>query len=412
MKKIIAGFACLLLVGFTVCGQSIYSFEGLGSLEHQGMTNNVGMGEIGIGAPTIWHINTQNPANLVYNSFSTFQLGIEVDQRDFTGQDISGSDTRGGLRFLNYAFPIVAGKWSSSIGILPYSTVNYNTFSEGPIAGSDDVTQVSDNRGEGGLTHFYWANGFKIKKLLVGVRANYTFGSINRESTISVGGTEVPVSIISYQDQESYSDLNFQFGLGYRHVLSEKNFLHFGATYSPQSKLNGTSEILLVRLSSTGREIDSQDILTSNVNSDLPTSFGFGMSYQRLNSVTIGLDIEVQQWKNIERGDDSFNNFNKIAFGADWIPDYDDVNSYFQRARYSIGLNRTRLPYIVNDQALTDFGINFGASLPVSSFSSLDLAFKIGQLGESGNGLIRENYYKIVLGATINDRWFIKRRYD
>ncbi len=412
MMKFAASFACLFVVGISLHAQSIYSFEGLGSLQHQGMPNNLGMGEVGIGTPTIWHVNTQNPANLVYNNFSTFQVGIELDNRNFTGKDVSGSDLQGGLRFLGYAFPIMPGKWSSSIGILPYSSVNYNTFSEGTIDGSDGVDQISDNRGEGGLTNFYWSNGFKIKKFLIGIRANYTFGSIEKESTISIGGIDVPLSTVSYQDQESYSDINFQFGLGYRHVLAEQTFLHFGATYSPQSQLNGSSELLLVRLSSTGREIDSQEILTGDIRRDLPTSLGFGMSYQRLNNFNVGFDIEFQQWKNVERGAESFNNFNKIAIGADWIPDYDDVNSYFQRARYSIGVNRTRLPYIVNDQALTDFGINFGASLPVSSFSSLDIAFKIGQLGEAGNGLIRENYYKIVIGATINDRWFIQRKYD
>jgi len=40
------------------------------------------------------------------------------------------------------------------------------------------------------------------------------------------------------------------------------------------------------------------------------------------------------------------------------------------------------------------------------------MAFKIGQLGETNNGLIKETYFKVVLGATINDRWFIKRKYD
>ena len=91
---------------------------------------------------------------------------------------------------------------------------------------------------------------------------------------------------------------------------------------------------------------------------------------------------------------------------------YDNVSSFWKRAKYSAGFNYHKLPYIVNNQALIDFGINFGASLPVNGYSSLDLAFKWGQLGETTNGLIKETYYKVVLGATINDRWFIKRKYD
>lgn len=413
MKKFLAGFACLIIAGSTLEAQSVYSFEGLGSLEHQGMPNNVGAGEVGIGSPTIWHVNTLNPANLVYNSFSTFQLGLELDQRRFTGDGISGNDTKGALRFLAYAFPIMPGKWSSSFGILPYSSVNYNTFSEGPVDGNADVTQISDNRGEGGLTNFYWANGFRVAgSLFLGVRANYTFGSIDKSSIITIGGEDVSLSTISYEDKESYSDINLQFGAGYRYSFNENQYLNLGATFSPQSNFNGTSELSLNRLTGTGREIESQTVSTTKIARDLPQSIGLGISYQKLNNLTIGLDWELQQWEDVAQSDESFTNFSKIAIGVDWIPDYDDINSYFQRARYSFGLNRVTLPYIVNNQTLTDFGINFGASLPVSGFSSVDVAAKMGRLGESGNGLIRENYFKIVIGATINDRWFIKRRYD
>ncbi|MEM6643204.1 MAG: hypothetical protein AAF616_09515 [Bacteroidota bacterium] len=412
MRRFSASILSLLLGFGAMQAQSIYSFEGLGSLEHQGMPNNYGMGEVGIGTPTIWHVNSQNPANLVYNTFSTFQLGLEVENRRFTGEDISGDDTNGALRFLAYAFPVMAGKWSSSFGILPYSSVNYNTFSEGPVDGDNSITQTADNRGEGGLTSLYWANGFRItKNLLVGLRTNYTFGSIDKESVISLSGTGLPTNTSSFDNQESYSDLNFQFGLAYRIKITEKKFWNFGATYSPSTDFNGTSRLSLSTISS-GSEINEREVSNTSIDRKLPQTFGLGASYQKINNITIGLDWELQEWKNVARPNDAFDNFSKIALGIDWIPDFDDVNSYFQRARYAFGVNRTRLPYVVNGQSLTDFGINFGASFPVSGFSSVDVAFKIGQLGESGNGLIRENYFKVVLGATINDRWFIKRRYD
>ncbi|WP_420576395.1 hypothetical protein [Ekhidna sp.] len=414
MKRILAGVACWFILGQFVQAQSIYSFQGLGSLNHQGMPNNVAMGEVGIGTPTIWHINTQNPANLVYNKFSTFQVGLEVDRRSFTGDEVSGKDTDGGLRFLGYAFPIMPGKWSSSFGILPYSSVSYNTFSQGTVDGTnEEVNQISDNRGEGGLTNLFWSNGFMIKeKFLVGVRANYTFGSIEKTSTISIGGSDVPVSNITYEQLESYSDLSFLFGLGYRHTLSEETYLNFGATFSPQTPFNGASELSLIRLSPTGSELETVEVGSQTIQFDLPGTFGFGVSYQKLNKYTIGFDIESERWEGAGSGSQTYNNSVKMALGIGWTPDFDNVSSYWKRAKYSAGFNYHKLPYIVNNQALTDFGINFGASLPVSGFSSLDLAFKWGQLGESTNGLIKETYYKVVIGATINDRWFIKRKYD
>lgn len=413
MKRILAGIACLMLVQI-IQAQSIYSFQGLGSLNHQGMPNNIGMGEVGIGSPTIWHINTQNPANLIYNTFSTFQVGLEIDRRNFSGDGISGSDTDGGLRFLGFAFPIMPGKWSSSFGILPYSSVSYNTFSEGTIPGTGEtVGQVSNNRGNGGLTNFFWANGFSIKnKINVGVKATYTFGSIEKTSTISIAGEDVPLSNVSFEELESYSDLNWLFGVGYRHKLTDEKFINFGATYSPNSQLNGSSELSLIRLSNTGRQIESVSIGSEDIQFDLPSTFGYGMSYEKVNSHKIGFDIESHSWSSAGNDLQEYNNSIKFALGAEWTPDYDNVNTYWKRAKYSAGFNYHKLPYIVNNQALIDFGINFGASLPVSGFSSLDLAFKWGQLGETTNGLIKETYYKVVIGATINDRWFIKRKYD
>ena len=82
-----------------------------------------------------WHINTQNPAFLIFNKLSTFQVGIELDRRKFEGDNLEGADTEGGIRFLSYAFPIIPAKWTSSFGITPFSSVNYNTFSEGNITG-------------------------------------------------------------------------------------------------------------------------------------------------------------------------------------------------------------------------------------------------------------------------------------
>ncbi len=424
MSKVICSAFALLLVCVSSFGQSIYSFQGLGSLQHQGMPNNFGMGEVGIGTPTPFHVNSQNPANLVYNTLSSFQLGIEIDRRKFSGENISGSGINGSLRYLGYAFPIMNGKWSSSFGILPLSTVNYNTFSERFVEGFDDIVQTSDDRGEGGLTNLFWSNGFKIKKKLsLGLRINYTFGAIDKESNITIeeitlddDGNENRINIaspINYQVNESYSDINFLIGLGYRLSLGESKFLNLGVTYQAESNLNGRSELSLNRLGVSGGELSTQSVGSLAIDQKLPQSIGIGFSYQIPNALTIGLDLETQKWNSTQTVSRTLTNFFKIAAGIMWTPDYNNVNSYFKRARYSFGVSRTKLPYVVKNQSLVGFGINFGVSLPVGAFSSLDLGFKYGQLGKfNDEGLFRESYLKIVVGATINDRWFIKRRYN
>lgn len=416
MKKIIAGFACFVLIGQLLLAQSVYSFQGIGSINHRGMPNNFAMGEVGIGTPTNWHINTMNPANLVYNNLSSFQFGFEIDRRSFSGDDVSGSDTYGGLRFLTYAFPVISGKWSSSFGVLPLSTVGYNTFSESPIVGApNNATQILDQRGRGGLTDLYWSNGFAItKNLYFGLRTSFTFGAINRRTEVSILEEQIITNSIGELDtvrvlinsaedinyKESYRDFNYQIGLAYKIKLSEKSRINLGLIFSPSSEVKRT--ILLEDTVDTSFERRL----------DLPKNVGFGISYEKTNYYTIGIDIENSYWKNSSTEATEFNDSFKFSIGGSLIPSYSSVNSYFSRARYSVGFNYQKLPYIVESQGLTDFGINFGASLPISGFSSVDMAFKVGQLGETRNGLIKETYFKIVLGATINDRWFIKRKYD
>lgn len=413
MKRIIIGFACFVLLGQVLTAQSIYSFQGIGSLNHRGMPNNFAMGEIGIGTPSDWNVNTVNPAHLAYNGLSSFQFGFEIDRRKFTGNNVSGSDSDGGIRFMAYAFPIIPGKWSSSFGVLPYSSVSYNTSSSGVVDGSNgEVFQFTDNRGEGGLTNFYWSNGVQVmKNMHLGVQANFTFGAITRSSTISIAGVDVDQTNVSFQDNETYSDLNLLFGASYRQKIKDQTFLNYGLIYSSKNSLDGTSKETLTRLVNTADELDEIEVSSGKIGRALPQRLGFGMSFQKLDKYTIGVDVETQAWSDVSKAQ-PFNDFFKLSVGANWVPDVRSVNSYLERTRYYIGFNYQKSPYIVNNQGLTEFGINFGASLPVSGYSSIDLAFKVGQLGETSNGLIKESYFKIVLGATINDRWFIKRKYD
>lgn len=416
MKGLIAGIACLLFLGSAVSAQSIYSSQGLGLINNQGNPSNFAMGGLGIATPTLWNINTKNPAYLTLNPFSTFEVGLNFDRRNFSGDGISGSDAGGGLNFLAYAFPIKPGKWSSSFGILPYSTVNYDIFSEGSIEGApNNSTFLIDQKGEGGLANLFWSNGVAVNKnLSLGFKSQFIFGSIERETKVAIfeqfafentdGQLDTVLvsfsSDVNVENIESYKGVAFQFGLAYRVFLAETKLLNFGLIMNPRSSLSGT--------------IERQDSSVTSFNnfSTLPASFGIGISYQEPDFFSIGFDFETQAWKNAYSDDANYQNSTKIVLGASWTPDYDNVNSYIKRIRYSMGLNYQELPYIVNNQGLTDFGINFGASLPVSGYSSFDMAFKFGQLGETSNGLIKETYFKVVIGATINDRWFIKRKYD
>jgi hypothetical protein len=50
--------------------------------------------------------------------------------------------------------------------------------------------------------------------------------------------------------------------------------------------------------------------------------------------------------------------------------------------------------------------------LPVGGLSAINIGVELGQLGTLDGGLIKENYANIILGLSLSDIWFIKRKYD
>src|SRR5690606_8738787 len=103
----------------------------------------------------------------------------------------------------------------------------------------------------------------------------------------------------------------------------------------------------------------------------------------------------------------------KVGLGAQFVPNIYSMDSFLDRITYRAGLEYEQTPYIVSGKNISDIGINFGGSIPMNSLSLMNLAFKYGTRGSGANGLVRENYFKISLGISINDNsWFYKRVFE
>lgn len=394
---------------------SPYSNYGLGEVSFSGLPHNYGMGETGFAMPSLWHINLQNPSLLINNSLSSFQVGLMADVRSYESDAGSASETTGSLRFLAMSYPVVKSRWTTSFALLPLSSVNYNTFSRDSVNGS--LAGTTRFAGDGGLTQFVWANGVRIyKSFALGLKAAYVFGLIDRESQIFLSGSEIATtSSISYLESTSYSDFLFSLSASYKLKLADRKYLNFGGVYDLSEKLNGKQDVFFRRLSLSGVPIQVQEIARDkDASFNLARSYGFGISYETLNKLKVGADIALESWEESEQEESTitYRNTLKIAAGTAWTPDVQSVNNYFDRVTYRMGFTIKQSPYLINNTEINDFGINFGASFPVSGYSSMDAAFKFGQRGTTDSNLIRENYFQIIVGATINDQWFVKRRYD
>jgi hypothetical protein len=66
---------------------------------------------------------------------------------------------------------------------------------------------------------------------------------------------------------------------------------------------------------------------------------------------------------------------------------------------------------IINNLPINHFSLNLGLGLPLSGFSRANLGLEYGNV-EDENKSLKENYFSIRLGLSLNDIWFIKRKFN
>lgn len=79
---------------------------------------------------------------------------------------------------------------------------------------------------------------------------------------------------------------------------------------------------------------------------------------------------------------------------------------------YRVGARFENTGLVLNNQTIEDFGMTFGLGFPVGGLSKINIGVELGQLGTLDDGLVKENYANIMLGFSLSDIWFIKRKYD
>ncbi len=426
MYKIIGQIVASLLVcvGAAAFGQatrSPFTAQGIGDLIDLNLAHNQGTAGLGISNGGYWNLNNVNPALLPYNTLTVFSAGFVGANREVSNGNITETYAGGNLNYLATAFPAIKGIWTTSIGLMPYSNVDYDFTFTDQVSGSNDLVEIRE-KGTGGYNQFFWSNGVALnQRLFVGLKATYLFSAVEKEfsNTIQdIGNVYTPV----VSDRVSISDFLFTAGLAYNKdsIFNSRVKFKAGLTYDFGSDVKAT------RFQSFDRTIDNNppldsDTLLNDVSGriSIPHAIGAGFSFNRDIKWMVGMDVKYQQWsdyKNFNGVNDAYDDSFKITLGGEFTPDPTSVTSYFKRITFRLGASYENTPYLIDNQGesnqVRDFGINFGWSLPAGRFSSLDMAFRFGQRGSVDKTIIEENYYKVYLGITFNDQWFIKRKYD
>ncbi len=419
MVRLLSVFIIGILISKVSVSQSAlstYSALGIGDLSSLSLIQNQAMGGIGISKGSIWYLNNMNPALLPHNSLTVFEAGIIGDFKKVSTSELTENISNFNLNYLATAFPMKPGKWTLSLGLRPYSSVHYDFNSTGIIENTNIMVNINDT-GSGGFNQFYMGNGFMITdNLSVGIKATYLFSSIIKESSTAILDSVISSSIIpNVFNRVSVSDFKFEGGIAYSKTLNSKLNLNLGLVYDFKAKLKAKRLQSIELLNQVGTIAQTDTLENEKGTIELPSGLQFGLSLNNGLKWTAGVEARIQDWskyKNIDNSNEGLDRSFGISVGGEVTPNPSAIENYIARVTYRLGFNYDKTQYVYKGRQIDEIGINFGWSLPVSRFSSVDLGFKYGRRGSTDNGLVREEFFKIYFGITFNDRWFVQRRFN
>jgi hypothetical protein len=198
-----------------------------------------------------------------------------------------------------------------------------------------------------------------------------------------------------------------------------------GAIFSSPTKVNVTNDWLGQTYKQLGTLESFKDTVFSLQNYksyvEIPAMFGVGFALKKSSKWMFQADYMMQLWSKSGTSDASFNlkNSQRITAGFQLQPKEMGRGNYLTAIQYRIGVRYYQTGLEIRNVALTESSVNFGMSFPApyrtklgEPISRATINFEYGMRGTTEQNLIREDFFRVTFGFSINDRWFAKYKYD
>jgi hypothetical protein len=301
-------------------------------------------------------------------------------------------------------FPL-AKKMGIGVGLEPISYVGYDYGSLGNLNAEGEYS-LNRSKGTGGLSQVYGALSYELfDNFSLGAKFAYLFGNVNHDLS-----EELTVSSYStiWRDTIHARGLTYELGLQYRINTGKYQSLVLGAVYSPKTRFNGKVTSGFFRGSSVPEEYH---VSTDSV-FELPETYGIGVTYNKLNKLTVGVDVQYQKWSKAKFYDqtDYFYDRWKISAGGEFIPNQMN-NHYLNRVRYRAGAFYTKSYLNVKGSRYGEYGVSAGFGLPMTDRRSfLNLSAEYSLIQPEISTFTKERSIKFTVSYTFNEWWFFKRK--
>lgn len=448
MNKFILSLSILLLGTYSYSQNnanspfSSFALGEIGGLDHAAFIG-IGNSTITMNDSTI--LNFYNPSS--YHSLAKhqplFSIGLSSRFSTYSENGIEAKSNLSNIQHFAIAFPF-AKRFGLAFGLKPYASKGYE-FNSRIKVGSDSLNYVYSGTGninEGFAGFSVKALDFKGAKLSLGANFGYLFGQIKdtRKSGLIQTGTSIYAGGINTKLVQTKA-FHYTIGVDYTQRINENQSISLSAVFDPLQNISAEYEDAIFYSSDINNpniyeSLTVNDSLSGNI-STIPT-FTYGLKYElnflgrkektnQLNSqLSFHLSYTSAKWAEYRNTFDpnftnTFLNSTKYTFGIQYLPETDYLRNiastkFFSRVSYRAGVYQVKLPYVTNDEQVTDFGTTFGFGIPIviqNSLSSLNLGFSIGKRGVNDSNALTEKYYGFNVGISIapgTDKWFVKRK--
>lgn len=441
---------------------SPYARYGLGNMNNGANVRSAGIGGMSIAMredSIPYLVNFLNPASYTSIGFTAFDIGIYGNTATISSSSTSQTVNKANLSYFAFGFPILQIKvktpkdsvdtrpigdrtlteankrilWGGAFGLREFSSINYSASKA--VTGSDTLFGDIDYQfqGNGGLSQFFVGIGLKpFNNFSFGLNASYLFGRMNRIQRVEFDST-----YFFNVKSERYTDVGgfyLDYGLQYTLNLKKTNsVVTFGSTFAhPMNvRANNTTIARSYTLTTFGEDLFRDTIAYSNVKGGhitMPWKYGFGVTWKKSEKWLFGVEHSQELWstfRDVDGRNDSLADAWKTSAGIEFKPSVPESSrgfwAYFGKMHYRIGGYYAMSQYKINGVQIPEYGMTLGFGFPLRRSraggdkflqSMINFAVEWGQRGTTQNDLILENYWNFKLGFTLNDRWFIKRKYE
>lgn len=388
---------------------SPFSRYGYGEFQNSVSGALLSMGGLGYGMRTNRVINPSNPASYTSIDSLTFMMDFGVSGVIDGSVTNAGRNTQfaGNIDYVSFQIPLA--DWAAiSFGLSPLTLVGYDYLFTDTQESYDYETPLEVKQsfsGNGGVTQVYLGLSFDIcDRVAVGVNGKHIFGKIVHDRKVEFPNSTLFKSM-TYSNSIYVSAWECDFGIQYHQPIGKDDQLVIGGTYTMKLPMNNTTEII-----STTNVVDVDN---TKYEFDYPQTVGAGLSYLWDNRLLIGADVTWMELSKVKyySKENVFSDRFVYAIGAEYLHD-PESKKYVELMRFRLGANYSNSYAQVNGKDYNKWAITCGIGFPLpNTKTTLNLHFEYGQQGSIKNLGLVEQYGRIGIGVSLNERWFVKRRF-